>query len=120
LITCGPATVIALSGDVDQDTTYLFVDLAKCVAREWTPPRLVLDLAEVTFFGAAGLRALVRVRDLVTAAGGELLLRDPSCITRRVLEVAARNENLRIEVTVGSRGQRDTGRLVAGSLASSS
>jgi anti-sigma B factor antagonist len=98
LIRCGPATVIALNGDLDQDTTYLLVDLVECIAHEAVPPQLVVDMAEVTFFGAAGIRALVHVSDVVTAAAGEFRLGNPSHIVRRVLTAVALDEQFSIPV----------------------
>jgi anti-anti-sigma factor len=48
---------------------------------------LVLDLAGVTFFCADGIRALLRVRSAVTAAGGRLVLRGPAPCVRKVLAI---------------------------------
>jgi anti-anti-sigma factor len=44
-------------------------------------------MANVSFFCADGLRALLHARATVTAADGQLLLRAPSAKTRRVLTI---------------------------------
>ena len=45
----------------------------------------MLDLAQVTFFSAAEIEALLRVRDAVMATAGHLILRNPSPIVLTVL-----------------------------------
>jgi anti-anti-sigma factor len=65
---------------------HLLTELAEDILRD-KPPRLVLDLPRVTFFCAAGVRALLRIRRAVTAGAGQLILRDPSPITLRVLAI---------------------------------
>jgi anti-anti-sigma factor len=92
LVGCGSTTVIEVRGDVDVSTVHLLTDLVEQVAVH-CPARLVLDLAKVTFFCAAGLRGLMHAREVVTAAGGRLLLRDPSPRTWRVLTLT-RTEDL--------------------------
>jgi anti-sigma B factor antagonist len=49
---------------------------------------VVVDLAELRFIDAAGLGALVRLRNRVRAAGAELTVVDPSPRVRRVFEHA--------------------------------
>jgi anti-sigma B factor antagonist len=49
---------------------------------------VVVDLAELRFVDAAGLGALVRLRNRVRAAGAELTVVDPSPQVRRVFEHA--------------------------------
>jgi anti-anti-sigma factor len=82
----GPVTVIAVSGELDMSNTHLFAEFAEHVVRD-QPLRLVLDLAKVTFFCADGISALLRIRRAVMAGAGQLVLRDPSPITLRVLTV---------------------------------
>lgn len=81
----GERAVIEASGEVDLGTADLLV---RCGARalEENPGPLVLDLAQITFFSAAGLRALLELRD---AAGERLLLRAPSRSVLFVLELTA-------------------------------
>jgi anti-anti-sigma factor len=81
----GAATVAFVAGDVDADSAPELVAAVQQLAGD-RPVRLVLDLAGVTFFGAAGLHALLDAQRLVTAASGRLVLRDPSPMTCRVLD----------------------------------
>lgn len=82
--TSGRVTVVAVRGEVDMSNAHLLTELAGCLLCDH-PPRLVLDLAEVTFFGAAGINALLRIQQAATADAGDLVLRDPSRIIVRVL-----------------------------------
>ena len=47
----------------------------------------MLDLSGVTFLDSTGIGVLVRARNRLLAAGGELILRSPSGIVRDVLEI---------------------------------
>jgi len=87
LVCQGPDVVICVSGEMDLSTVHLLDDLVERIALGH-PPRVVLDLAGVTFFCADGIRALIGAHDTVTAAGGQLLLRDPSPLTWRILTIA--------------------------------
>jgi anti-anti-sigma factor len=84
LFSDGPDVLIRMSGEIDLGTAHLLTELIAHVTRQ-CPERVVLDMARVSFFCADGLRALIHARDTITAAGGQLLLRDPSVTTRRVL-----------------------------------
>jgi anti-anti-sigma factor len=58
---------------------------------------LVLDLAEVDFMGAAGLRVLVGADDALRAAGGGLVLRNVPRIVRRILEITELDRTIALE-----------------------
>lgn len=83
-LTCGPVTVIELCGDVDMSTTHLITELVIHVAKS-SPSQVILDMAEVSFFCAAGLTALLHARKTINDAGGRLVLRNPSATTRLIL-----------------------------------
>src|SRR3712207_6213488 len=72
----GPVTVIVATGEIDMSSAHLLTELVDAVMRD-QPLRVVLDLANVTFFCAAGVTALLEVRRAVTARAGRLVLRDP-------------------------------------------
>src|SRR4051794_1967886 len=80
----GPATVIAVSGEIDRDNAHLLTDLIAGLHGPELQP-LVLNLQRVRFIGAAGVNALLRVRHLVARQQGELILRNPSPIVMTVL-----------------------------------
>jgi anti-anti-sigma factor len=86
VVGCGEVTVITACGEIDVSTAHLLTELVQHVAGR-RPARVILDLAEVGFFCAEGVTALILAREAVTAAGGQLLLRNPSTVTIRVLTI---------------------------------
>jgi anti-anti-sigma factor len=90
LVACGEVTVITARGEIDMSTAHLVTELVQHVAGR-RPARVILDLAEVGFFCADGVTALILAREAVTAAGGQLLLRNPSALITRVLAITATN-----------------------------
>jgi anti-anti-sigma factor len=84
-LTCrGPVAVIAISGELDISTVHLLTELVEQVARDH-PAEVVLDMARVSFFGAQGISALIRARDVIIASGGQLRLRAPCALTLKLL-----------------------------------
>jgi anti-anti-sigma factor len=85
---CGDSAlnVITISGEMDMGTVHLLTELVQHVARQ-RPDRVVLDMTQVRFFCADGLRAVIRARDLVDSAGGHLVLHQPSAAVLLVLTV---------------------------------
>lgn len=69
-ILSGPV-VLAVRGEVDSSTSQQLQDGLLTHLRP-TGPLLVIDLTDVSFFGAAGLTVLVNVRDAAVAARGRL------------------------------------------------
>lgn len=51
--------------------------------------RVVLDLADVDFMDAAGLRLIARLASRLEASGSELVIRSPAALTRRILDWSA-------------------------------
>jgi anti-anti-sigma factor len=78
--------VITVSGEMDMGTVHLFTELVQHVVGQ-RPDRVVLDMAQVRFFCADGLRAVSQARDMVNCAGGRLLLCEPSAATLLVLTI---------------------------------
>ena len=78
---------ITVSGELDVDTVPVLADFVQRVAADH-PDRVIIDMAKVTFFGAAGLTALLKASDMITGAGGRLVLRARSPQTRRILIIA--------------------------------
>ena len=85
-------TVVKIRGALDVDTVKLLIDLVDNVIAGQPPPLLVLDLSQVSFFCAAGITALLEVRQRAVSGGSSLVLRNPSRITVRVLELAAMHD----------------------------
>ena len=68
---------ITVSGELDLDTAPLLIDLVERVAAAH-PDRVIIDMANVTFICAAGITALMRAHNMITGAGGRLVL--PRCV----------------------------------------
>jgi anti-sigma B factor antagonist len=83
-----PVTAITVCGELDRDTAPHLTELVEHIAAG-RPERIVIDLANVSFFGAAGLTALLQANDIITSAGGRLLLRSPSPHTQLILAITA-------------------------------
>lgn len=83
--TVGDTTVIAVGGELDPCVSPLLAELVDEILSVTAPRRLVLDFAGVNFMCAAGIHALLSARRSVAARDGQLSLRNPSAITRRVL-----------------------------------
>jgi anti-anti-sigma factor len=82
----GPRAVVEVRGPLDLDTVGLLVDFVDDTVLTGRPPAvLVLDLSGVTFFSAAGITALLRVRRRVAVGGCALVVREPSRIVLAVL-----------------------------------
>src|SRR5689334_25391234 len=81
-----PVTAITVCGELDPYTAPHLIKLVERVAAG-RPEQVIIDLANVSFFGAAGLTALLRANEIITGAGGRLLLRSPSPHTQRILAI---------------------------------
>ncbi len=78
--------VVAVSGEVDLFTSRHLTDaLMACLRR--TCRRLVVDLTEVSFFGAAGLTALLTAKQAATAVGADVCLVACTRVVLRPLEI---------------------------------
>ncbi|MGW5667559.1 STAS domain-containing protein [Micromonospora sp. NPDC003776] len=83
----GPAIVVEVTGPLDMDTVGRLVDVVDSLMASQPPTVLVLDLSRVSFFGAAGVTALLTARRRVAARGRTMVLRRPSRITVAVLDM---------------------------------
>jgi anti-sigma B factor antagonist len=99
--------VIAVGGEVDTSNAHRLSGLAESVLCD-DPLRLVLDLANVRFFGAAGVRALLRISAAVTAEAGQLILRNPSRITVTALTATRDIDQFEIHTTTTTTPRLDT------------
>jgi anti-anti-sigma factor len=83
-----PVTAITVCGELDRDTAPHLTELVERVVAG-RPVQVIIDLANVSFSGAAGVTALLRANDIITGAGGRLRLRSPSPQIERVLAITA-------------------------------
>jgi anti-anti-sigma factor len=79
----GPEVVVGVQGDLDLDTAPLIqATLIQALA---DAPRVCLDLSEVRFFGAAGLRVIVGAREHAESLGRAFRLSGVHGTTERIL-----------------------------------
>ncbi|MEU4366092.1 STAS domain-containing protein [Micromonospora chersina] len=94
----GPAAVVVrVGGPLDLATVDQLVDLVDRLMGGAPAPVLVLDLSGVTFFCAAGVNALLTVRRRVASAGCTLVVREPSRITVKVLDIVGLKDEFTTE-----------------------
>ena len=98
-----PPTVIEISGEIDLATAHLITELVEHVTRH-RPAQVILDMANVRFFCADGLRALLHARATITATDGQLLLRAPSAQTWRVLTITRTEHLFPLDSTTAATG----------------
>jgi anti-anti-sigma factor len=94
----GSTVQVALCGELDLATAAALRScLVPLVKQDPPPERLVLDLSDLTFLDASGISALLTVQRLFAARGGELVLRSPSRLVRRVVKVLDLEQVLPVE-----------------------
>jgi len=87
--------LLRVRGEIDMATTPLVERaLEDCIESE--PARVLVDMSEVTFIDAAGVRSLNDFDERFRSTGAELLVSRPSWQVRRVLETARKRCRLRI------------------------
>ena len=89
--------LVDTSGDHWQTTVQVWGEIDICTADEFADImrdalgrnalRLIVDLSGITFFGVAGLRILLRLRQEAEALATDLYLRSPSYCVRNVIEI---------------------------------
>jgi anti-sigma B factor antagonist len=79
----GPEVIVSIQGDLDLDTAPLAQ--ATVIQALDGAQRVCLDLSEVRFFGAAGVRVVIAARVHAASLGRELRLAGVQGITERVL-----------------------------------
>ncbi len=82
-----PETVVRARGELDRDTAPALIEQTDHLITAHSPRLLVLDLADVDYLGAAGISALLHVREALAQRGGRLILREPSAQVRTVLRL---------------------------------
>jgi anti-sigma B factor antagonist len=98
LLCRGSRTFIEVGGELDMNTAHLLSELVEHAAQH-RPTQVILHMANVTFFCAEGINALLRARATITAVGGQLLLRDPSPRTSRVLTITGAKDLFPLDTT---------------------
>jgi anti-anti-sigma factor len=107
-------TTVSVNGEVDLATADL-LSAAADLALQGSPLRVVVDLAEVSFFGVVGLTILQNLRDRTDRGAIDLVLRAPSQTVRTVLDIVSAAPYFRIVYT-GFQGA-DRGQSLASNTA---
>lgn len=89
-------TTVCVDGDVDLATVCLLSAAAE-VSLQGPPLRVIVDLSQVTFFGAAGLSVLVHLREQAESTATDLVLSAPSAAVHTVLDIVDAARRFRIE-----------------------
>ncbi len=84
----GEAVLVAVLGELDVATAAEFRELTDGIADPFVPPQVTVDLSRLDFVDAAGIAALVALRNEVHEVGGTVRVRSPRAHVRRVLELA--------------------------------
>jgi anti-sigma B factor antagonist len=94
----GEAVVVRLRGELDlYNIEPVRTTLLECAGRN--PPRLVVDLAEVTFVDSTALGALVEARSRLASKDG-FVLASPGLETRRALEISGLDRHFEVRTTI--------------------
>ena len=92
--------VVELRGEVDEHTApALRRTLAELAAQDGAT--MTLDLGPMTFIDSTGLGVLVGALKRSRALGGEVILKDPSPATLKVLELTGLHNVFNFEMTDG-------------------
>lgn len=86
---------VAAHGELDLATASA-LDEALVECAEETPKRLVVDLSDVPFIDAAGLRVLVEAQKRQAKTDGELVINRPSRQVARLLQIAGSRAEFRV------------------------
>jgi anti-anti-sigma factor len=87
-VAAGLVTVLRLTGELEMDTAGLLTDRVDDLVAVHAPLLVVLELDRLELLDAAGITALLKVRDTLTSHGGHLVLRRPAACAQRVLSLA--------------------------------
>jgi len=94
----GQEVHVALRGELDLATArVLHACLAPIVQEQPAPARVVLDVSALSFVDASGISALLTAQRGLAARGGQVVLRKPSRLVRRVLKVLDLEQSLPVE-----------------------
>ena len=105
----GDSLRLYVRGELDLATASALEEALLDCARE-EPARLVVDLADVPFMDATGLRVLIEGQRRQKETGGDLVIGRPSRQVARLLEVAGERARFRIARDEPHSGQRVRGR----------
>ena len=83
----GDGITIAVVGDLDATTAPTFLAGVLAALPPDPPPWVCLNLAEVPFIDAAGIRALLELRGITAGRGQIFVAANPQPLVRRVMSI---------------------------------
>ena len=98
---------LAVTGEVDEDTADGLTVLMMNAAEQVAVSEIVVDLRQVTFLAAAGVRALMRGRDAAAALGHGFRVVNASGIVLRVLRISGVTQILSVTTESVIAGEHD-------------
>ena len=107
-VRCGAEGIdVAVTGEIDLATSGpLAQALTEVLDRK--PVTVRLDLAEVSFLDSSGIRCLVGVAERAAAVGGRLVVRNPTPMVQRVLEICSVDQLLLADGMGGNASPRES------------
>jgi anti-sigma B factor antagonist len=97
----GPVPIVRVGGELDLSTAAQLcraIETATAAASAPRPPRVIVDLTELTFSDSTGLGALVgAVREVRVLGGRAVLAVKPGSTLDRLLDLSGLGEFLRVE-----------------------
>jgi anti-anti-sigma factor len=84
----GKAVLLAVSGELDVATTAQFRASVDGLDDPASPSHVTVDLSRLDFIDAAGIGALLSLRNAIDEVGGSIRVRSAKPHVRRVLELA--------------------------------
>lgn len=91
------AGAVSVAGELDAYTAPALEDFLQ--ERIGSGGAVRLDLAGVTFMDSSGVRVIVNADNELRTAGSELVIRDPSPVVARLLQLTSLDDRLNIETT---------------------
>ncbi|MFD0854542.1 STAS domain-containing protein [Actinomadura adrarensis] len=96
----GPWLTVRLRGELDLNTAPTLNEQVDDLVARRSPPRIALEMSEVTFCDSSGLNTLVRLWRRTTAKDGRLVLLRPPDLVVRTLEITGLDRYLPMSDTL--------------------
>src|SRR5687768_469288 len=95
--TDGPTAIVSIVGEVDPHTAPELETQFDSLLKGAELSTLVLDLGSLTFIDSSGLRVLVQALKKLEDRNGQLVLRNPNAVTRRLFDVTGLADHVQLQ-----------------------
>ena len=99
LISTADTLTARLDGEIDHHTAKGLREKIDFEIENSSPKTLILDFSDVTFMDSSGIGLIMGRYKLMKASGGEVIIKNPSPNTLRVLKLAGMDRLAKIERT---------------------